>query len=395
MASAYRSVAALLFSMFILLVGSGLLTTIVPVGAKQHGFTDVEIGLMGSAYFGGMLIGAIVNPIAIRHSGHARAFTGSIAVAIMAVLFFPIIEHPVAWILSRGLLGFCFAGLYATVESWLQAKSDNAGRGKILGVYSVVQYVGWAIGNQLVRLDAPTSFTLFSLSAAILAAAILPLMVTTQDPPERPTYTRLPFRWLLKTSPVGVIGTFLIGWANGPFWSLSPVFALAVGLSAVGVATFMTMLTFGSAALQIPVGRLSDTMDRRLVLIALALGSILVEATLAHYGSRMGEWMLYAAAFALGSVVSTQYYVLAAHVNDRTGRENAVGVAAVLLFMYCLGSIIGPATASALIEPFGIGAIYWHNVVVHAALVAFLGWRMLRVGAPPVAATSPDVRAHG
>ncbi len=394
MASALRPVAALLISMFLVLVGNGLLGTILPLGAKAHGFSELQIGLLGSAYFAGMLIGAVMNPRVVRHSGHVRAFTASIATAIVATLSFSVFEDPWAWLLFRFMVGYSTAGLYATMESWLQGRTENASRGSVLAVYSVVQYAGWALGNQLLHLESPTSFVLFSLSASLLALGIVPLMVTTSDPPERPTSPKLPILWLLRTSPIAIVGMFLIGMANGAFWSLSPVYASSMGLSAAMVGTFMTVLLLGAAALQIPIGRLSDRFNRRSVLLGLLFASIAIQSILVVSGSGLGLTGLLIIGFALGSVMATPYYVLAAHVNDRTGRENAVGVAAVLLFVFCVGGIIGPVTAAEAMARFGNGALFFHNAAVHGLLAVYVLWRMLSKGAPTVRIEeTPHVRA--
>lgn len=393
MASAYRSVAALLVSVFLMLVANGVVTTTVPLAARAHGHSEIEIGLLGSAYFCGMLLGAMLNPWLIRHAGHVRVFTGSIAVATIAVLGFSLFETAWAWIVFRGAFGFCFAGLYATVEGWLQAKSDNTVRGQVLAFYSVTQYAGWAAGNQLLHLAEPTSFVLFSAAAAFLSAAIVPLTVTTQDPPEKPATPSLPVLWLLKTSPIGVVGVFLIGLANGPFWTLTPVYAASVGLQPGQVGTFMTLLTLGSAALQIPIGRLSDRVDRRRVLVVIIAAAVATEITLAVAGSHLGAIPLYATAFLLGSVVSTQYYVLAAHVNDRIGRENVVGVAAVLLFVYCLGAIAGPTVAGAAMNRAGPGSLFGYLAIVHGIFALYVVWRMIAAGAPETKAVNPAVRS--
>ncbi len=213
----------------------------------------------------------------------------------------------------------CDRGLYATVEGWLQAKSDNSSRGHILAIYSIVQYVAWAGGNTLLQFAAPTDFVLYAVAAVCFSLGILPMTVTEQNAPERPSTPKLPIIWALKTCPLGVIGVFLVGLNNGPMWSLSPIFGANIGLSAADIGTMMIMMTLGSAALQLPIGRASDRFDRRKVAVVLLLVTMLIELTLWRFGLIMPRAGLYALSFALGAVVSTQYYVLVAYTNDIAG----------------------------------------------------------------------------
>ena len=370
MSTSYRSITAVLISVLVVIMGQGVLNTIVPLAAKAHGYRETEIGLLSSAYFGGMLVGALVIPAAIRHAGHVRVFVAAIAICAITALTYTFLSDAWFWILLRGMGGLSIAGLYATVESWLQGKSDNTSRGMVLAVYSIVQYIAWASGNVLLQFAKPTDFALFAASAICFCAGIIPLTVTEQDPPERPQTPKLPFVWLFRTAPLGMIGTFLVGLNNGPMWSLSPVYASDVGLSSADVGTFMIMITLGSALAQLPIGRLSDRFDRRIVAIILLILTAAVELTFYRFSTSLTQAMLYALAFTLGMVVSTQYYIFAALTNDRTGPGHAVGVAAVLLFSYCSGAVIGPNSAAWMMATLGPAALHLHDSLIHTVLAA-------------------------
>jgi MFS family permease len=381
---AHASIAALLVSVFGVLVGNGILTTLIPVRAELEGFSEVDIGLMGSAYFLGMLAGATLTPWFVQRLGHIKAFGASSAVGALGIVALGVLVDPYAWIAIRGLSGFFLAGIYAIVESYLQGKAENRIRGRLLGLYSITQYAGWAVGGQMMRLAEPTSFALFGVAATIVVLALLPLLLAEDDartPGRRPS--RMNLEWLYRISPVGAVCTVLIGFANGPFWTLTPAFATTVGLSAVATGTLMSGITLGAAAFQLPVGRLSDAMDRRLVLVALSTSTAAAEIVLFWWGSDLVGWPLIAIGALLGGLISTQYYVASAHTNDRTGRENAVGVSSALLFLYCIGAIVGPFTASLAMRHIGPEALFLHNGGIHIAMAIFVIMRIARRAPPP------------
>jgi MFS family permease len=383
MRSAYASIAALLVSVFGVLAGNGVMTTLLPIRAQIEGFPGPDIGFMGSAYFAGMLAGATLTPWLVQRLGHIKAFGASSALGALCILAFGMAVHPLSWILIRGLSGFFLAGIYAIVESYLQGKAENRVRGRIVGIYSIVQYGGWAVGGQFMRLSEPTSFLLFGVAACIVTLFLIPLVLIEDNAaPPGSQRARMNLPWLYRTSPVGFVCVMLIGFANGPFWSLTPVFAVSLGLSPIDAGTLMTAITIGAAAFQFPVGRISDAMDRRRVLIGLTSLTAICEICLYAFGARMLGWPLILTGFIQGGLLSTQYYVTSAHTNDRTGRENAVGVASALLFLYCIGAILGPITASLAMERFGPAVLYLHNAGIHVAIAVFVIMRMRRSAAP-------------
>jgi MFS family permease len=380
--SSLRSIIALLVAVFGVLAGNGVLTVLLPVRAKLEGFPDIDVGLMGSAYFTGMLLGATLTPLLVTRLGHIKAFGLSSAVGALAILGLGAVVEPVAWIVMRGLCGLFLAGIYAIVESYLQGKAENRIRGRLLAAYSIVQYAGWSVGTQMIRLGEPQSFGIFAIAAATVVVFLSALFLTDDDAPapgaKRP---RMNLLWLWRTSPVGVVCTVLIGFANGPFWSLTPVYATAMGMSAVATGSLMTAITVGAALLQVPVGRLSDATDRRFVLVGLAVVTASLELLLYVAGPSLVGWPLIAIGGVMGGVIATQYYVASAHTNDRTGRENAVSVAACLLFLYCIGAICGPVTGSYAMQWFGPSALYLHNGGLHVAIAVFV---MLRIRRRPL-----------
>ena len=396
--SVYYSIAALLASVFLLISGNGLINTLVPVRGSLEGFSTLTIGLIGSVYFIGMLSGTIAAPLVLRRAGHIRAFCAFITMAIVATLALPVAVHPLAWVVLRGIIGFAFAGLYGVIEAWISSKSKNENRGRVYGAYQLVNFAGSAVGQQLLAYGEPQSFALFSLVAGLFALAILPLAFTRAEEPDVPQAVKLDIPWLIKTSPVGAMTAFVVGCANGSFWSLSPLYGLDHGLVASGLAAFLSSVVVGSAIAVWPVGRLSDMADRRQIIVACAIAGAAVELALWN-GGVLSLPALMALGFALGCSVMVLYTLAVSQTNDRTGPENAVMVSSGLLFLYCAGAIVAPLIGSALMGWLGTASLFGMNCVLHLALAAFTLWRiMLRVRAAPgvqpedvAAATGPGL----
>jgi MFS family permease len=225
---------------------------------------------------------------------------------------------------------------------------------------------------------------LFSISGILLALAVVPLAMTTVEPPLEPRTVRIRLVWLARLSPVAAVAAVAVGAANGAVWALGPVYALGLGLSPEEVPWFTTAIVLGSAIGVYPAGRLSDHFDRRIVIVGVAGVGALLEAILwRHQG---GGPMLVALGFAVGVTTFALYTLAISHANDRASADELMLISSGMLFLYCVGAILAPALAAAMMRIFGPSALFAQNGLLHLTLAAFTLWRVLIRRAPAAAA---------
>ena len=129
---------SLFAALALLLLGNGLLGSLVGIRADLAGFSTVTTGLVLAFYFLGFIVGSQLPPSAVSRVGHVRVFAGLASLASATTLLHAVAVNPVAWVIARSLVGACLAGLYVVAESWLNARADNQTRGRLLSVYMVV-----------------------------------------------------------------------------------------------------------------------------------------------------------------------------------------------------------------------------------------------------------------
>src|SRR5690606_12800306 len=130
------------------------------------------------------------------------------------------------------------------------------------------------------------AFTLFAVCSILTSLALVPVSLTTSVQPAPIGSSRINIASLYRLSPVGLMGSFVVGLTNAPFWTLGPVFAKASGLDVKGISFFMIAAIIGGALAQIPIGRFSDRADRRRVILIITIGSAIGELGLiAAYGT--------------------------------------------------------------------------------------------------------------
>ena len=370
-------IAALLLSVAILVMGNGLQQTLLPVRASLESFAALEIGLMGSAYYLGFVLGCVRGGRLIQRVGHIRAFTALAAIASTVALVHALSVEPYMWTLMRALTGFCFAGLYLVIESWLNDKADNTNRGFILGIYTMVNLSVIVAGQMMLTLADPQQFPLFALASILVSVAAVPVALTASPQPAPLAEARLrPIR-LYRLSPVGVVGVFLVGITNGAFWALGPAYAAGIGAGTDEIAIFMSIAVMGGALAQWPAGRLSDRFDRRFVLIGGCILGIVSALGLVMFGGAAG-WPLAAFACLFGAAALPLYAICVAHAFDFVERTDLVEAASGLLLANGVGSVIGPMVAAAAMREAGPAGLFACTAVFHLALGGFALWRITR-----------------
>src|SRR5690606_32869824 len=140
-----RPVLSLLLGVALLLAGNGLHVTLLPLRGSAEHFSALALGLIGSAYFAGFVVGCLLGPFVILRAGHIRAFAAMVAVAACVALAYALAPVPLAWGLFRALTGFCFAVLYLVIESWLNDQATNETRGLVMSAYIGVNFVALAL----------------------------------------------------------------------------------------------------------------------------------------------------------------------------------------------------------------------------------------------------------
>ncbi|HEY2069103.1 MAG: MFS transporter [Rhizomicrobium sp.] len=375
------SVASILASVLIFLVGSGLLGTVTPVRAHLAGFSDLLIGIIGSAYYLGFIAGCFVGPRLIARVGHSRTFAVAAGVAAVTPLMQSLVFSEVSWIVDRGVFGFAAASLYMVIESWLNDRATSETRGRIFAAYMTVNYLGLVLGQSLFMTGHASGYSLFSLSAIFYALCLVPMGLTRLPQPRIAAIPKLQPMKMFRIAPVGVAGCIAVGLANGAVWTLAPIYAHDHHMTKGLLALFMNAFTLGGAFIQIPVGRLSDHMDRRNIIAGVAVLAACVGLALAAFGGRGTSYAIVIVGV-FGMTALPMYGLSIAHANDRLPREMFVEASATLLLINAVAAAIGPILAALVTDRMGIAWLFVYTAAIHVLLAIFALARVA-VKAPP------------
>jgi MFS family permease len=341
----------------------------------MEGFSNVSLGLLGTGWALGYVAGCITTSSLVARVGHIRAFSTLCAIAAISMLCSAILITPWAWIVLRGLCGFCFAGTAMIVESWLSEKTDPSSRGRVFGVYTMVNLGASTAGSMMLTLGDPSGFFFFALAAIFYCLALVPTALSNTSTPTPLASVKLNMRALWRNSPVAVFAVFWVGVSNAAFGTLAAVYAQKVGLVLAAVAFFTSLPILAGAIIQMPVGLLSDKMDRRKVLLGIASLALLADLAFILLAPE-GRALNLALAALLGGSIYAMYPVIVAHANDHAEPGTAIQISGGLLLTFGIGSIVGPTIAGWAMAEVGIRALFMVTSCSHAMVILYTLWRM-------------------
>ena len=374
MKSIIIKIASLLSSTCIILLGNGLLSTLLVLRGIEEGFQEGTIGFFMSMYFTGFISGTFIVPKIINRVGHIRTLSALSAILAGVTILQGLWISVISWSIIRFITGASIVGFYMVIESWLNAIASNENRGRIMGIYQLLALAAIAASQYLLLLADIRMLDLFAISATLVCFGLIPVALTRIQEPDRVLEVKIRLRDLYLTSPLGFIGCFISGLIGGAFWGLGPLFAKNVVLTEFGIATFMSVTVLGGVILQLPVGLWSDRHDRRLIIIFTGFVSAII-AMLTIFSTQGNQLWLYICMFLFGGMFFSFYPLSVAHSNDHPGDFNRVTITTNLLLTYGIGAVVGPVVAGTLMYLFGHTFILGYFMVCGLVLGIFASYR--------------------
>lgn len=368
-------ISALLLGSALLMFAGGLQGLLIAIRGAEEGFSLYALGLIGTSWSVGYIAGTFVVPGIVTRVGHIRAFSVMAAVATMVILLNLIFVEQTAWIVLRAFSGFCFAGSAMIMESWLNEVTDNRRRGTTFASYMMANFAFSTAGQMIIVLTGVSGYLPFVIGALGFSLAILPPALTTVVQPRPLARSRLNLPLLFKTSPVAVFACLSAGMAGGAFGTLAPVFATQIGLGATSIAYLMSLSIIVGAAAQIPFGRLSDMIDRRIVLTGVCIIAALAGLSIVIVQPTGGValWVMFAV-YGLGA--NLVYPLAVAHANDYAKEGDFAHVASGLILLFGIGLAIGPLFGSFAMAQISSAALFMVTAIAHLFVAIFAMLRM-------------------
>lgn len=363
----FRSYRGLYFATFLMLLGTGLLSTYLALHVAERA-NSLWVGAMMTSFYLGLVGGGKKGHRLIARVGHIRAYVAAAGMVCAASISHGLIDNLWAWLLLRMLVGVGMMCMYMVVESWLNEQSTSENRGKVFSGYMMASYLGMVVG-QLTLASLPAMGTeLLMLVALCFSLCLVPVALTRRIHPEPLTPASLSPRYFYQQVPMAMFATLLAGCVVGAFYGLAPLYASRIGMDTRDVGLFMAGCVAAGFLVQLPLGRLSDRFERPRLIRLFAILLLLVAAPMA-IRTDWPQWMLFAGGALSCTFVFSLYPLAVAFANDNIDAEKRVSLAAVLLAVFGAGASMGPLLVGSLMRGMGPNMLYAF-FCISAALVA-------------------------
>ena len=382
----FKNSWALFMGMGAIMLAYGYQNALLGVRAVIEDFSLASTGFMMSGYFVGYFIGARTIPSVISGVGHIRVFAAFASVASLAILVHSIFINPLTWFVLRVITGYSMVSIYTIAESWLNDRSSNKNRGKVLSIYMIILYGSMGLGMFMLNFSSPEKFQPFILISVLMSASLLPILLTKRKPPQFKKIQSMSLKDLYNSSPLGMVSAVLYGIVQSALFTLLAVYAAAMNFSIFDISLVTFLLAISGAVSQYPVGYISDKFDRRKVIIYSTFGAAIF-AFLAIFSvgtmylpEGLGSSKLWFYIFlVLFSVCSLPMFsLILAHTNDFITRDKFVAAGAGLQFAFGLGAISGPFLCSLLMGLVGNNGFFVFLIFFHC-VIGFYGIHRMKV----------------
>lgn len=373
-------------SMFISMLGMGIVSPFLPIYADTLGASSFDVGMVQAAFnLTGIVTLIFVGRLSDRYGRKSFLSAGLFILAVSSVgLMFA--NDPFHLILWRFVQGLGASAHLPIAQAYLGDITPEGGEGKWMGYFNAVLFAGMGAGPLVggVITDAFDIKTTFLVMAVLNVIGLIATLVFLKELPRKTAAQE--HRSILAPLKNRILrGVFIYrlttGIGTGSLMAFIPIYAdQKIRLSATLIGILLATRT-PISTLQSYTGRLADRWDRRSMVF---WGSTISVVALALLPLTGGFWSLLAiyAAIALGQAygvpAATAYVV-------QEGRIYGMG-SSMTMFMLAMqtGNGVGPIGLGGISDWLGLNSVFYTAAVCTAIGLALFIWMVPGSSVNPV-----------
>jgi MFS family permease len=323
---------------------------------KSWGISSTMIGLNSAMPALSAVLTTPFMPKFINYWGQKNVIRFCLVLVATCCICLPLFPDLFSWFILRFLLGAGGTGIWLLSEVWINGFAEDHNRGKIIGAYSALLSLGFIVGVLMFSVIGVESNTAFYLAAGFVLIAAIPIW-TMADLPINEMADDISM-WNHMVSSPGLMGSsWMMGFLYAATAYLLPIFALQFDLNYAQSSRTIAWLGSGELAMPLFVGWFADKIDKRKLMIFIALVTIATLSIMPFVFA--APFMRLGILFVLGGAIMSFYSLGLTILGQKFKGSLLASANASFIFFLCLGEIIGPPVIGTAMDLFGTFAFGW------------------------------------
>ncbi|MBI2860627.1 MAG: MFS transporter [Chloroflexi bacterium] len=344
----------LAISIFIAMLGSGIVVPLLPLYAEGLGASGLWLGLVFASFpIARTLATPVFGRLSDRQGRKRYIAIGLLAYGIVSFGFIWVTSVPLL-VMLRFLHGIAGASILPVAQAYVGDASPKGEEGKWMGYASAAFFSGFGFGPLMggvvaEQLGMDTAFALMgalSLLAFVVAAIGLPEIRRTRSAAHPYPSIKEISRSQTMTGLFSIQISLTFG--RAAFYTFLPILANRLGISTSLIGTLLAVNILMLSVLEIPSGRLADRFSRKALITIGCLASAAFLVALPSLGQSFGLLLVLAVAGALAGAIAVP---AASAMAVEEGRLYGMGsIMALFSMAMSIGMAVGPIAAGAIAD---------------------------------------------
>lgn len=367
----------LLLSVFMAMVGLGIISPIIPNYASDLGASGIYIGLIYSSFsFSRVILQTPVGRLADTYSKKKIIVAGLIVYTVISVVY-TYVTSPEMLILVRVFHGVGSSMMMPVAMAYAMNLTPKGEEGKYMGYMNTALFSGFGAGPFIggyIYENYSTRMVFNTMSVLVAISLVLTILLVPDEASlgMKPRQSPAPIREILgnKTLSSILIYRAVNALGRGTIMSFLPLFAVQIlGLSSTNIGIILSTGIFLNAFLQTPMGILADRVNRKTLLIGGGLLASVGYFYMVQTGT-IAEIFVARMTVSMGSALSLPAVTaIIAEEGRELGSGSTVGVFNTAM---SIGQIIGPVFSGFLLDTYGMGSVFYFSGFISViSVIAF------------------------
>ena len=372
----------LLLSVFMAMVGLGIISPIMPNYASDLGASGIYIGLIYSSFsLSRAVLQTPIGRLADTYSKKKIIVAGLIVYAVISVVY-TYVTTPEMLILVRVFHGVGSSMMMPVAMAYAMNLTPKGEEGKYMGYLNTALFSGFGAGPFIggyIYENYSTRMVFNTMSVLVTISLVLTILLVPDEESlgMNPRQSPVPIREILanKTLSSILIYRAVNALGRGTIMSFLPLYVVQIlGLSSTYIGIILSTGIFLNAFLQTPMGILADRVNRKMLLIGGGLLASVGYFYMVQTGT-IAEIFVARMIVSMGSALSLPAVTaIIAKEGRKLGSGSTVGVFNTAM---SIGQMIGPVFSGFLLDTYGMGSVFYFSGFISVlSVISF--WVMSR-----------------